>query len=188
MRQRRPSGFLPLWNKLAPVGILATAGIVWQQGFGAAAVARVRRLARAFRETLALNRRAQKLAQRAAGDCHDAETADDLRWLAGTLSCGAQLLAAGARCLALFVPAQRLAARGGAGRAQFLRAIRRETERRAALERELVARAPGPALDPKGADLGAGFAAVAGLRHGLKTMRETLKTGRWPAPGESVWW
>ena len=184
----RPPVFLPLWNKLAPAGGFATAGIVWQPEFGEDAVTRVRRLARAYREMLALNRRAQVLAQRAAAECHDAATADDLRWLAGTLSCGAQLLAAGGRCLDLFVPAQRLAARGGKGRALILRRIRREVKRLAALARELGARAPGPALDPKGADLGAGLAAVAGLRNCVQTMRETLETGRWPTPGESVWW
>ena len=184
----RPPVFLPLWNKLAPVGIFSNAGIAWQKEFDADAEAKVRYLARAYREMMTLNRRAQKLALRAVEDCTEPETADDLLWLAGTLSCGAQLLEAGARCLELFVPAQRLAAQGGDGRAPILRRIRSEEKRLAALEQELALRAPGPALDPKGADLGAGFAAVAGLRNCLQTMRETLKTGRWPEPGESVWW
>jgi hypothetical protein len=184
----RPPVFLPLHNKLAPAGVFASAGIVWQKEFGADAVAKVRRLARAYREMIAMNRRAQKLARRAAGDCRDPDTADDLRWMAGTLSSGARLLEAGVRYLDLFVPAQRQVSRDRDGRARILRRIRSEENRLAALERELALRAPGPALDPKGGDLDAGCAAVAGLRSCLQTMRETLKTGRWPASGESVWW
>ncbi len=184
----RPPVFLPLGNKLAPAGIFSNAGVVWQKEFGEDAVAKVQRLAQAYREMMALNRRAQKLAQRAAGDCSDPDIADDLRWLAGTLSCGARLLEAGVRYLDLFIPAQRQAAQDGDGKAPILRRIRSEDQRLTALERELLSRAPGPALDPKGADLGPGFAAVAGLRNCLQTMRETLKTGRWPEPGESVWW
>lgn len=93
-----------------------------------------------------------------------------------------------ARYLDLFVPAQRQAARNRGGSEPILRRIQSEEKRLAILERELTSRAPGPALDPKGADLGAGFAAVAGLRNGLRTMKETLKTGQWPKPGEHVWW
>lgn len=184
----RPPVFLPLSNKLAPVGIFSNAGIVWQKEFSAESVVKVRHLARTYREMIALNRRAQRLAQRAAGDCVELETANDLRWLARTLACGARILEAGARYLDLFVPAQRQAARNRDGSAPILRRIRSEEIRLTALERELASRAPGLALDPKGADLSAGFAAVAGLRNGLRTMRETLKTGRWPNPGAHVWW
>ncbi len=184
----RPPVFLPLGNKLAPAGIFSNAGIVWKEEFGADGAAKVRQLARAYRAMMIMNRRAEKLAQRAAGECGEPETADDLTWLARTLSCGAQILEAGVRYLELFVPAQRQAVRGGSGRASILRKIRSEEKRLAALERELASRAPGPALDPKGADLGGGPTAVAGLRNGLQGMRETLKTGRWPKPGESVWW
>lgn len=184
----RPPVYMPLGNKLAPVSIFSNAGVVWKQEFNAEGVAKVRNLARAYREMIGMNRRAEKLAQRAAGECGEPEKADDLNWLAGTLACGAQILEAGVRYLELFVPAQRQAARGGKGKAPILKRIRDEEKRLAALDRALSARAPGPALDPKGADLGAGPGTVAGLRNCLQGMRETLKTGRWPKPGESVWW
>jgi len=184
----RPSVFLPLYNKLAPPGIFSTIGIVWQEQFGADAAAKVRILARAYREMIGLNRRAQKLAQSAAAVCGEPETAEDLIWMADTLGYGALILDAGARYLDLFVPAQRLAAAGRGSRAEILKRIRNEEKRFDTLERRLASRAPGPAIDPKGADLAAGFAAVTGLRNALQTMRETLKTGRWPEPGESVWW
>lgn len=184
----RPPVFLPLGNKLAPVSIFSNAGVVWKLEFGADSVAKVRNLARAYRQMIGLNRRAEKLAQRAAGECGAPETAADLFWLAGTLSCGAQILEAGVRYLDLFVPALRQAARGGNGRAPILKRIRDEEKRLAALERVLGSRASGLALDPKGADLGAAPGTVAGLRNCLQGMRETLKTGRWPKPGEPVWW
>jgi len=184
----RPPVYLPLYNKLSPPGIFTTVGIVWQADFGADAAAKVRILARAYREMVALNRRAQTLAQRAAADCGETETTDDLNWLAGTLGFGALIVDAGARYLDLFVPAQRLAAKGKGSRADILRRIRNELKRLDTLERQLATRAPGPAVDPKGGDLAAGVNAVAGLRNGLQTMRETLKTGRWPDPEEAVWW
>jgi len=184
----RPPVFLPLWNKLAPVGIFHNAGIVWQREFGADAVAKVRRLARAYREMAGMNRRARVWAEHAAGLCTEIETADDLRWLSGTLGAGALLLRAAADYLDLFVRAQRLASRGRGNRAVLLRDLRNLDRRLARVARKLGARAGGPMLDPKGADVGAGLSAVTGLRNGLRTIRGTLKTGNWPAPPESVWW
>jgi len=184
----RPSVFLPLHNKLAPPVIFSTIGIVWQREFGADAMNKLRRLTRAYREMIELNRRAQKLARRAAGDAPDQDTADDLSWMADTLGFGALILDAGVRYLDLFVPAQRLTATGRGNRATILRRIRNQKKRLDTLERKLTTRAPGPALDPKGADIGAGLVAVEGLRNCLQTMRETLKTGQWPEPEEAVWW
>lgn len=184
----RPSVFLPLRNKLAPPHIFGSAGIAWKKDFGGDGKSKLKRLVRAYGEMIEMNRRAEKLAQRAALECGDPDTAADLRWLADTLGCGVPLLEAGIRYLELFVAAQRFAATGKGERTKILKGIRNEEKRLDALEKKMNTRAPGKPVCPKGSDLTAGPAAVQGLRSELKIMLNTVKTGLWPKPVEGVWW
>jgi hypothetical protein len=175
----RASVWLSVHNYLHPtVRAFRHGGVVWEKDLDEGRQARIRRLGSVYREVVAINQQAERLARRAANHCAEPSVAGDLRWMADTLRAARRIAKLLPPFLDLFLRAHR-AVRTGRGQASIRSEISRFARRLTAYERPLK-RAFHDARVGDEAELLSRRDATVRLRHLLTQIERTFINGTWP--------